>query len=596
MTRLAWMAPWLLAAAVAPQTGRDRAGVPVAAPAGTAALAGVIVESDATGAPVRRAIVMLTAAELPGGRTAISDDQGRFAFERLPAGRFIVAATKPAYLRGEFGASRAGRPGVPLQIAAGQTVGSVRIVLARGAAISGAIRDESGEPTVNLQVAAYRVPAPGAAPNLAITALAATDDRGVYRIYGLPPGNYLVATTRPVSARLTNIVALSSAEIDRALRELQQRSGLAVATTPSAAADPMPPGEYVAGPVFYPGVASPTAASSVDLAAGDERTGIDFVASFLRTVKIAGTVTYPPGPPPMVQFTIRTDGLRLPSLMGSVPVFSSKVEPPGRTFLYTGVTPGRYVITVRTRIDETLYARAEVDVAGTDITDLSLTFQPALTLSGRIVFDGKSPRPDPTAINIQLTAANDAGGGAAGTTQLGNFHIPPGTGAADGSFAIPNIIPEIYRLTTTVPASSGWWLRSAIVNGRDVLDEFLDIPPGANIAGTVLTYSDRQTSLSGALLTADGVIAPQYFIAVFPADRAQWRPGSRRIASARSGTDGRWIVNGLPAGDYLVAALTDLDADDLRDVNYLSQLVAAGIKVSLKEGEETRQDLRLGRR
>jgi hypothetical protein len=594
VTRLTLVVPVVVALGFGQQTGRDRPGVPATAPAGTARIAGIVVEADPTATTIRRAILTLTGAELPRGRTTISDDQGRFVFEQLPAGRFTLTSTKVAYIAGAYGATRPGRPGVPLQIAAGQAMTDVRIAMARGAAISGALRSGNGEPAANVRLAIYRVPPPGAAPNLIVAAVATTDDRGVYRVFGLLPGTYLVASALPVGSRLSEIVALSSGDIDRALRELQQRTGLPMAGTPppAGAADPVPPGDYSAAPIFYPGVAVPSEATPIVLAAGDDRGGVDFPVPFVRVVRIRGAIVYPPGPAPTVQFAIRTDGLRLTSLLANVPVFASELEPPGRTFTYSNVSPGRYVISVRTRGGDSLYARAEVDVSGADITGLTLNLQPTIALRGRVVFDGKLPAPAVT--TIQLTAANGAGGGGSGSTQLGNLHIPPGVTAADGTFAVTEIIPDVYRLTTNVPDSSGWWLKSAVINGRDVLDDALEILPGGDVSGAVLTFSDRLTQLSGTLLTTKEQIAPNYFIAVFPANRSLWRPESRRIRSARAGTDGRWIVRGLPPGDYLVAALTDLDPDELRDPAFLQNLLAASVKVTLGDGERKIQDLRIG--
>jgi hypothetical protein len=593
--RMTIVAPVVMAVALGQQAGRDRPGVPPTAPTGTARIAGIVVDTDPNATPIRRVILTLTGAELPRGRTTISDDQGRFVFDQLPAGRFTLTSTKVAYIAGAYGATRPGRPGVPLQIAAGQAMTDVRISMTRGAAIGGALRTEMGEPAANIRVAVFQVPPPGAAPNLVIAALATTDDRGVYRVFGLLPGKYLVASTLPLGGRLSEVVALSSGDIDRALRELQQRTGLSMAGTPPPAGspDPLPAGSYSAAPIFYPGVAVPSSATPLVLAAGDDRSGVDFAVPFVRVVKIEGALVHPSGTPPTVQFAIRTDGLRLTSLLANVPVFASKVEPPGRTFTYSNVSPGRYVITVRTRSGDPLYARAEVDVAGADVTGLVLNLQPTIALRGRIVFDGKSPAPQ-TPVSVQLTAANGAGGGGSGSTQLGNLHIPPGVASADGTFAVTDIVPDEYRLTTNVAESSGWWLRSAVVNGRDVLDDALEIAPGGDVAGAVLTFSDRLTQLSGTLLTAKDQIAPNYFIAVFPASRALWRPESRRIRSARAGTDGRWIIRGLPPGDYLVAALTDLDPDDLRDVAFLENLLAAAVKVTLSDGEQKIQDLRIG--
>jgi hypothetical protein len=174
---------------------------------------------------------------------------------------------------------------------------------------------------------------------------------------------------------------------------------------------------------------------------------------------------------------------------------------------------------------------------------------------------------------------------------MGNFPVPPATAASDGTFALDGIVPDAYRLTATAPG--GWWLRSAMVGGRDVLDHPLEI--AGSISGAVLTFSDRQTTLSGRLLGQADQAEPAYFVAVFPADRALWQPGARRIQLARAGTDGTWTVRGLPAGDYLIAALTDVGEEDLLERSFLETLAGAAVRVSVADGEDKRQDLRIGR-
>ena len=63
-------------------------------PAATSRIAGIVV--DARGQAVPRAIVMVTGAALPTGRAQVTDESGRFDFDRLPAGRYSVASTKRA--------------------------------------------------------------------------------------------------------------------------------------------------------------------------------------------------------------------------------------------------------------------------------------------------------------------------------------------------------------------------------------------------------------------------------------------------------------------------------------------------------------------
>ena len=83
---------------------RDRAPAPPA-PTGTASLAGVITTDERPFAPIRGAIVTLTAAELPGGRSVMADPDGRFVFDNLPAGRYTISASKAPFISTSYGRS-----------------------------------------------------------------------------------------------------------------------------------------------------------------------------------------------------------------------------------------------------------------------------------------------------------------------------------------------------------------------------------------------------------------------------------------------------------------------------------------------------------
>jgi hypothetical protein len=95
------------------------------------------------------------------------------------------------------------------------------------------------------------------------------------------------------------------------------------------------------------------------------------------------------------------------------------------------------------------------------------------------------------------------------------------------------------------------------------------------------------------LQSASGQPATPYSIVALPADRSLWRARSRRIASARPSTSGRFVFPNLPAGAYLITALTDLDPLDLVDMAFLEQLAASGLAVTVQEGEKKQQDLRI---
>jgi hypothetical protein len=622
----------LLTVLVAQPPQRDAGGLP---PIGTAVIAGRVVSEDAVPHPVRRAIVTI-AGDVPAGRSAITDDEGRFTFTSLPAGQFTITARKAAYLPGAYGAARAGRPGTPLTLIAGQKA-DVLIRMNRGAVVTGIVRDETGQPLPGIPVAAVRVPGSGPIETLFNNAEYATsDDRGVYRVFGLAPGEYVVAGL-PRLPGSGEIRGWTAGTMDSLLRSLEQRTGRGNAGTP------LTPGtsdettgrglSYGFVPTYFPGSPVFTSASRLRLAAGEERAGIDFPVTAVPAAAISGAITGGGVSLGAVQMSIVIGGPRMAPMMGSYPVLSRRPGTDGE-FTYTGVAPGHYTIIARVNRGqtvaeqpvaagrmgaggglsgvtppgatspapgETLYAVADVDVAGTDLAGVTLALQPGATFSGRIAFDPAStqPRLDLAKTRINLASPFGTGYTMTANTIIGNTFsaVPPLQIRADGTFSASGIAPGTYLIRTTLPgdAAAGWWLSSAIVNGRDALDFPLEIALGRDVADAVLTFSDRRTELNGTLEAASGQPAPEHFVIAFAADRAYWTPMSRRITSVRPATDGRFSIRDLPPGEYLLAALTDLDPDDWRDPAFLGQVAPAAIRVSLSAGQPATQNLRITR-
>jgi hypothetical protein len=160
----------------------------------------------------------------------------------------------------------------------------------------------------------------------------------------------------------------------------------------------------------------------------------------------------------------------------------------------------------------------EVSVDGADAA-VSLVMQPAMTITGRVVFDGVAAPPDPTTVNVRLVPPGSGGNIGSGP--------PGGSVSADRTFTFASVTPGDYRVLTTQRSSwsPSWFLRSAIANGRDALDGSLTIGPG-DTTDLVLTYTDRPAEIAGQFQDASGRPAPDYFMVMFPAERARWTPGS----------------------------------------------------------------------
>ncbi len=221
---------------------------------------------------------------------------------------------------------------------------------------------------------------------------------------------------------------------------------------------------------------------------------------------------------------------------------------------------------------------------------VNLTLQPPMAASGRVQFRGAAPPPkDLTRIRVSLMP----------TVTRGRLVLAPDAGSvkADGTFVIDGIMPGQYVLSMSLPsaerASSAWSLRDARIAGQDVSTLPVTVV-GANVDNIAVTFTDAPAELGGRLQDASGRAATDYFIVVFSTDERTWFNRSRAVVQVRPASDGLFRVRGLPAGEYWMAALTDLEQrEDWVDPAVLRQLVPAAVKVTLAEGEKKTQDIRI---
>ena len=638
MTRTATVAILVLATVTVSVThARQSRDTRLAAePAGTSRISGIVVSDENPERPVARAIVTVSGGGLTLGRTSVTGADGRFAFGNLPAGDFTIRAVKPAHITAVYGATRPGRPGTPLTVTPGQSA-DVQIRLARGAVIAGTVRHARGEAAAGVAIDVVPVPRvrlPGSQNVIPTTAM--TDERGTFRAFGLLPGDYLVAAIPPrpgfsSSAGLpgmemrglgnNNILRRSASEIDAILRTLQ--SGAAALPGPAAPRSAEPadaPQTYGFAPVYFPGSVSPSQATKITVRQGEAREGVDITIDLVKTTTVTGIITSAHGPLPATGLSIQAADERPHGAPLAAPVLSKSPAQDGR-FEYSGLTPGRYVIWARSREGapaaptsvagggvigggvpaagpgSLLWAMAEINATGEPITGLTLALQPTLRVAGSVVFDASTQEPpkDLTALRLTITSETAPFGGMGNQTNFGGIPIPAAQVQADGTFAFTGVVPGVYRLAAVLPGSSAWWQRSAKLGDRDLFDLPLEIGMSGETRPLIITFSDRQTELAGSLRASEGTPAPDFFVVVFPADRSLWRPLARRVQVVRPATNGGFAIRGLPAGDYLLGALRDMDPSDVHDAAFLEQVAAAAIKVSLKEGEQKRQDIQIAK-
>jgi hypothetical protein len=569
----------------------------VVAPKGTGVLAGQVLTDTANPQPARRVTVKLEGDAGTSNRLVGTDDDGRFVFDRLPAGRFTLSATKPGFVPVFHGAKHPGRgPGIPVAIAEGARV-DVMLKMLPGGVITGTITDGHGHPARAITVAAVEVRhGGGAAP---VPTRAVTDDLGVYRIFSLSPGAYAVSA-------LPRLVPASDGRGAPAGGTVSEISEAELRWARSGGSGPAPaPGRPVSyAPVFYPGTPDPSAAATVQVASGEERSGVDMALRLVAMSRIAGKLldaSGQPVSPATVSLFPRHTGKPSPVdvLVSSGALVLPRAVVSSTSFAFTGVAPGEYTVVARSGSGgratvaaaqsgpAPIWSVTELTVDGNDRTDVVLTLLPGLVVSGSLVFERTSlvPPIDLSAVEVTLAASPAVPGVAA---------APRAVVAPAGTFRFASVAPGRYVLRAEPPASAGarWTLKSAMMNNRDLADRPVEATPGgAELTGLVVTFTDNAAEVAGRLIDASGQPVTDYSIVVFTADKTLWLPNARRIRAVRPATDGAFTVAGLPAGDYLIAAAEDVEPSDLADPAFLERLHASAISVTLREGEKKRQDL-----
>jgi protocatechuate 3,4-dioxygenase beta subunit len=571
---------------------RDAAAAVI--PTGTSRVEGRVVGTGQPAAPVRGALVNIRATDPAWGSTAITDDDGRFVFEGVPAGRYSLVATKAAWLRAVFGATRPGRPGTPLTVADSQRIENLTLVMARGSVITGRVFDQQGRPVQGVQVDALTASRSTMSGERQLDSLGpgvTTDDQGGYRLWGLAPGSYVVRAAPEIESRTQQaggltVAQLTRAEVDRAHTMLS--GGQGPGSGLSDAQRPLTEGvATVYSHIFAPGTSDSAQASAFTLAIGEEHRGADITLSYTAAIRVRGVVRQPDGAPAANVAVEAVPSGPAAALLRLAATVSSQARTDGAgAFVLPPLAPGQYLIRAVTRGETPMFAASEVTAVTDTTTSLMLAPMPPLTV--RLVFDGVDAPPTVPPLSQILLVPMGSGGDLTGA--------PRGTPDGSGHIMIPAVPPGRYTalfMSGRGNDAAQWTRYESIANGRDTFEHGIDV----GVTGTVdwsIHYTRQPSRLEGSFADASGRPAPDYFIVVFPQDRSHWVGQSQRIRLLRPDLAGAFTTVGLPDGAYYVAALTDVAPAEERDPEFLASLVASALSISIEKGKTTRQDIRVG--
>ena len=563
------------------------------APARDGVITGQVVDAG-TGGPVGAALVsVLPSAGGPNPPPRIlTGADGRFAFNGLEMpGRFTLNVWKSGYADGAYGMFRPSGSPQTLELTPAQRSADVVIRVWKYGAITGTATDEAGEPIVGMQVRALLRRAGAPRPFAGAVSSATTDDRGVYRLASLLPGDYLVLGSQPGMSAPLRVFAdvarpggrvgeLAGLVAGQSIRGL--RVGNAFYGTGGGATPPPPAGTrmQIYPPTFHPGATAPAQATVVTVGSGEERSAIDLHLAPVTTLRVSGTVIGPSGPAGMVPLTLVPAGADMiqPEALGAAGVTDSS-----GAFVFPAVVPGSYVLKNSGRESLNLgWIAMPITVAGDDVDGVVATTRPPLKITARVQFDGTgTPPPAQTGRVLPFGLETEDGGSSV------SFTAP---GATADTITIGGYSPGRYRIRVA-NSPPGWMFRAALLDGVDVSITPFDFT--RDIADVTLVFTDRWSGVGGVV---QGARADRAVVILFPADARSWinaGASPRRLRSARVDARGAFGIRSVPPGDYYVVAISDEHAGGWRDPAMLEALARIATQVTVTDGEHRTIDLQI---
>jgi hypothetical protein len=472
-------------------------------------------------------------------KTAPVAADGRFVMDDVPAAVYVIFAIAPGYVDESMTLS-------DLEQWPRYLIGSQpRIRLVKGGVITGLVTDAKGDPIVGVPVRATTSGGLAAMMSGANgIGIGETDDRGIYRLYGLPPGQY----------------AVKAGGGGQSIRMLSS-------------------GYDLDAPTYYPSGSYDTAVP-VSVRAGEETVGIDIryrptdgyaakgsVSGKLEQSSISGAVSI------LLSHAGTTNVLGI-GLAGA--------SDQSRTFGFDGLADGEYDLSAvyLTNLNESASAASRrFTIRGADLTDIELVLAPLASISGTIKLEPNStevkcnrresqlietlielPRDDPKKLPNKVLATMLGG--------LGN------TLDLNGDFSMRNLEAGVYRPKFKLPTDT-WYLRSIDVPAtRNVSTPTrpsdpaartttapatvawqgtLNVKPGEKISGILVTVGQDAAGVRGSLLTQSGgsALPPNLRVHLVPADREN-AGNLLRYFESEVDNNGGFTLSNLAPGRYFV--------------------------------------------
>lgn len=493
-------------------------------------ITGVVLTSD--GRPAGEVTVRLGKVSGNGSDQASTEtgDNGVFRFDNVASGVYRAWAWAEGLTEPQ---SKICRPGDSLEF---------RVWKGRGGVITGRVTDANGEAAVEAPVRAIMI---RDAEGKLLTGTRAlrghrsrlTDDRGVYRFWGLQPGSYLVA-----AGGRNNYTH--------------------------------EPGPYDDQPLTYHPESPSSGAREVVVQEGGERAGVDIILRSDSVYSITGVVS---GSLDGIQhegvavvLTQAATGMMLPA----------QITDPrqSREFRFDALSEGEYDLQAVAAKGSSVAAASSavrVTIKSSDVRGLDLKLKPLGSISirvalepGRVQESKSCENPEALRLAETLVMVHEDGGSQANLSRGPLFQFLSGLNQGitavpqtDGHCRFPSINAGRYRLEVD-PSNDHYYVDSITqaasntsAKRTDIAREGLKVSEGEHVAGVAVKLAPGAAMLVGrVMLQRDAVIsASTLSVFLVPAERES-ADDVLRFAETRVSAAGEFAFRHVKPGRYYLVA------------------------------------------
>lgn len=450
---------------------------------------------------------------------AKTDREGLFQLTHVPAGSYRITAFTPAYIpetdRQFF------REGKTVMLAEGESLEGINFELKRGGVITGRITDANGGPLVRQRVSLVKIGEKGQKQGFYTRnqLMMLTDDRGIYRVYGIPPGTYRVSVG----------VSLNRGYVSMGV------------------------GDRYLPITYYPSVADESKAALIEVSMGSETTGIDITTGRVeKAFTVRGRIISADTGKPLANQEFGYGAVAHTDSEGDFLGNSAsdmRSDDKGE-FRIDGVLPGKYAAFLSMEEGSELYATAApFEITNEDISGVELKVYRGASITGAVIIEGLGEQEAASKLSeIKLAAFVQ--------TSIRMFQAPGIKINSDGGFRLTGLQPGKAQIAILYPPPKGIFLQRVERDGAEQR-EGLELTAGENVSGVKLVMGYGTGVIRGQVKVETEGDLPAAVIIRATLQRKE-ENGLPLQRTAVTDARGRFIVEGLVSGEYRLELISTI--------------------------------------